>query len=283
MPRFGTLAAAGFRQNYAGNTFRLDGKTALRANTSAAAIKALTGTNTDGLYYINLPTVGVQQVYCIMNSGADGGGWMMAMKATTGNTFQFQTPYWTAVNTLNTTSIDRTDADAKFDTMNYYQAKDMMALWPDISTVGGGLGTGHPYNCWSWLYNNFCTTYTSRNAGPTGPRSTLINLFNTASYQFVQDAKTWNGWDPGVFSSQNDIRFYGINWQDNYSSRWGFGWNEHGGGLYPSGNTGSDDACGGIGMSLSTHDHPEPSAGDVFNCCGAAGINRSARVEIYVR
>jgi len=52
-----------------------DGSTEALAATSAAAIKALTGTTTDGVYWINIPTVGPIQLYCDMST--DGGGWMM--------------------------------------------------------------------------------------------------------------------------------------------------------------------------------------------------------------
>ena len=51
-----------------------DGTSSARAATSATAIKSLTGTTTDGLYWINLPTVGATQVYCDMNTSS--GGWM---------------------------------------------------------------------------------------------------------------------------------------------------------------------------------------------------------------
>ena len=44
-----------------------DGSTAARAGTSAVSIKALTGTNTNGIYWIDFPTVGPTQVYCIMD------------------------------------------------------------------------------------------------------------------------------------------------------------------------------------------------------------------------
>jgi len=52
----------------------LDGAASTRAATSATAIKSLTSTTTDGLYWINLPTVGPTQLYCDMNTS--GGGWM---------------------------------------------------------------------------------------------------------------------------------------------------------------------------------------------------------------
>lgn len=295
MPVLGSFAG-GSRRGYGGS----GGIRGLSAgNPAASALDAKgSGATTDGIYYINLPTVGVTPVYCIMNSGADGGGWMMAMKATTGTTFNFNATYWTTANTLTPADTTRNNADAKFDTMNYYPAKDIMALFPDITTNGGSLGS-NPYSCWSWLENNF-------NGGST---STLINFFNTAGTyanagtpstgnyggKFIKDAKTFSGWQAGIFSSQADVRFYGFNYKNiglsyggNGNTRWGFGWNENGEGLYTSpatmaggGASGSNDVWGGIGMDAGGGNY---SAGDVISCCqDSTGINRSARVEIYIR
>jgi hypothetical protein len=275
-----------------------DGLSSATAGISAVAIKAQTGTNADGTYWINLPTVGPTQVYCIMNSAVSGGGWMMAMKATRGTTFSFTSTHWTTVTTLNSTNNNRADGDAKFNTMNYYAATDIMALFPDITTNGGSLGTNNPFSCWSWLESNF-----------NGSATTLINFFNTAGTyanggtpstgnyggKFIKDAKTFSGWQSGIFSSQVDIRFYGFNFKNSGlsyggagSSRWGFGWNENGEGLYSSpatmatgGATGSNDVWGGIGMDSNGGSY---SAGDLISCCqDTTGINRSARVEIYIR
>jgi hypothetical protein len=55
-------------------TGTLDGSSPQRAGVSAAAIKALTSTTTDGYYWINLPVVGPTLVYCDMNTAS--GGWM---------------------------------------------------------------------------------------------------------------------------------------------------------------------------------------------------------------
>lgn len=52
-----------------------DGSTRELAETSASLIKTNTGLSTDGIYWINLPTLGPTQMYCDMNT--DGGGWMM--------------------------------------------------------------------------------------------------------------------------------------------------------------------------------------------------------------
>jgi len=242
---------------------------------SAVFIKAQTNTNTDGMYWITLngtPT----QIYCIMNSAADGGGWMLAMKATnSGSTFQYGANYWTTTNTLNPSDVTRSNADAKYDTFNYYASKDIMAVWPDILTTGGGFGTSpstNPFGCWTWLENNY-------NGGTT---QTLVNWFGTTAgnRRFIRLAKSSNSWQNGIFSSQSDINFYGFNWTDNYNARWGFGWNENGGGSWPGGNTGSDDVGGGIGLSGGQ----TWSAGDYISCCNdSTGINRQARVEVYVR
>ena len=277
-------------------SIKRDGSSYAAAATSAAAIKTLTGTTTDGLYWIDLPTVGPQEVYCLMNTSANGGGWMLAMKATRGTTFNYSANYWTTNNTLNPAYTNRTDQDAKFDVMNYFESKDILALWPDITTNGGGLGS-NPYSCWSWLKNDF----------NDGTRITPISFFNTAGTyntgtvntagnyggKFIGLAKSSSSWQSGVFSSQDSINFYGFNFKNypgygNFKTRWGFGWNENGEGNYAtpaslagSGYAGSDDVGGGIGMDTSFGSY---SAGDYIGCCqDSTGINRSARVEIYVR
>ena len=239
------------------------GQTAATAAGSAIEIQKANPAAADGVYWINLPTVGAQQIYCLMDKRYDGGGWMMALKATRGTTFVYSSSYWTTTNVLNeTTQLNRNDADAKFHTFNYFQSKDLLAIWPDIGEGGSIRGLSN----WIWLENNF---YSDRIALPT--------FFSSNTRWFIGDAKLSDKWQNGVFSSQTDIRFYGFNWNDNLPSRWGFGWNENGGGLFPNGNEGSDDVMGGIG-------HSGASAGDQINCCAdTTGINRSARVEMYVR
>lgn len=265
-----------------------DGSSAVRAAPSAQYIKNLTGTNTDGVYWINLPVVGPTQVYCLMNSAVNGGGWMMMMKATRGATFQYSSSHWTTVTTLNPGENNRNDGDAKFHTMNYFPAKDLLALWPDVpsnfngSTTGGSINLSANYNNWTWLQNNF----------NNGIRITPINFWNSVDRLFLGDANNFSG-KGTAFSSQIDVRFYGFNFrnipevnQSNTSarvkSRWGFGWNENGGGLYPNGNMESDDVSGGIGVNSDRLGNY--SAGDIIACCqNYTGINRTARVEIYVR
>jgi hypothetical protein len=261
------------------------------ASFSSASDLVAAGIRTDGVYNINLPTVGITPVYCLLDNKWDGGGWMMALKAKRGNTFQYGSSYWTTTNTLNPTDVTQNDGDAKYNTFNYFSAKDLMARWPDILTSGGGIsGTG----TWTWLENNF----------NNGTRQTLVSFFGTPSNRtytsgyggtgyFIKDAKTSSNWSGSIFSSQSDIRFYGFNYQQynnlnsNYKARWGFGWNENGEGLFTSAsnvtNIGTNDVLGGIGLGDNGL-NKNYSAGDYIACCqDNTGINRAARVEIYVR
>ncbi len=250
---------------YSGSAGKL-GSTSALAASSAAEIKAAHPEASDGIYWINLPTVGATQVYCLMDNKWDGGGWMMMLKATRGTTFAYGSGHWTGVNTLNTGNmLNRDDGDGKSHVMNYFAAKDMLAVWPDI----GEGGCIRNQNNWTWLQNNFYD----------GNRVTPIWLWANVNRRFFGDALSYCGWGSGIWATQNDIRFYGYNWTDNMNARWGFGWNENGGGLYPYGYTGSDDVSGGIGMSYNSY-----SAGDAISCCNnRGGYNRSMRVELYVR
>lgn len=259
---------------------------------SAIAIKAMNPTTPDGVYWINLPTAGPTKTYCIMDSAYDGGGWMLSMKATRGTTFNFGASYWTTTNLLNQTNLNLDDGDAKYNSFNYYEGADLMARWPDISAGGsiGGVGA------WTWLEKSF-------NRNRNSNRTNLVDFFTLAGTftdgyggYFIQDAKTFSGWGNGTFSSQVDIRFYGMNFDghplyfgpDKTRCRWGFGWNENGEGLYVNPATlannpyaGSNDVGGGIGMDVQFGNY---SAGDYIGCCNdTTGINRSARVEVYIR
>jgi len=260
------------------------GLTQANPASSAAAIKAAYPYAPDGVYWIDLPTSGATRTYCLMDDAYDGGGWMLMLKATTGTTFQYSANYWTTDNTLNSTLTSEDDGDAKFDVMNKFEAKDMMAIWPDIqlnsgSIIGGDRG-------WTWLQNDFYG----------GTRITPISFWNTVDRYFLGDAKLFSGWASGIFSSQTDVRFYGFNYRNDQAIdrpgprvRWGFGWNENNNPplLFPNANMGSDDVTGGIGLNGNqqrTTAEYKYSAGDIIGCCqDTSGINRSARVLLFVR
>jgi len=239
---------------------------------SCLDIKNSTGTNTNGTYTISLNVAGTitnTQVYCLMDSAMSGGGWTLTMKAPRNSTsFPYSSNYWTSANTLNTSNLGNVTTDAtnaKFNTFNYLSGTEMLAIFPDAG-INGGSVTGHSYG-WTWK-----TTI------PSGPKTPLA-IFSGPAEQFVSDAFTFGGFDTRIWTRQADIRFYGFNYNGNQKARWGFGWNENGGGLWPNGIRGSDDATGGIGLY-----HGSFSAADGSFCCTlSTGLNRSMSFETYIR
>ena len=259
------------------NTLNPDGSSIARAASSCKFIKDRYPASIDGVYYINLPTAGTKQVYCLMDNKYNGGGWMMAMKATRGaaptyasTTFNFDANYWYTANTLNPSETNRNDGDAKFDVMNYYGATDLLALWPDIDNVGSESGSIDNLLDWSWVQNSF----------NNGTATTLIAMFPASPTQSTKvtsnnntGTMTFDGFGT-PFSKQTGFTFYGFNYLGNAATkvRWGFSWNNET-------DQGSNDVSGGIGMASGSY-----SAGDKVTCCSATtGINRNARVEVYVR
>lgn len=250
---------------YSGGVWRqsvrkLDGSTAARAAVSAAAILQVNPSATDGVYWINLPTVGPTQVYCAMGSGfAGGGGWMLAMKATQGTTFNYSSGHWTSTSTLNETAqLNRNDADMKNHVFNYFNASTFMAFFPDLNNGGQTSGAG---SGWHWIQG--------------GQSTTALNRFQNSG-QISGNPRGENMWSGSGFSAQGGFQWYGFNYTGNGSARvrWGFGWNNEG-------DQSSNDVSGGIGMD---GNYGSLSAGDRINCCESTrGVNRAARFEIWVR
>ena len=165
--------------------------------------------SSDGVYWINLPTVGATQCYCLMDSNYDGGGWTLAMKASNGTTFKYSANYWTTSNTLNETNVNRDDGDAKYEVMNHFLAKDMMAIFPDVQNIGTESGSIDNLTAWSWLENNF---YNS------GSRITLLSIFSGSTVTLSSDPRNeFDGFNSTYFSYQNGYKFYGFN--KSYSNR----------------------------------------------------------------
>jgi hypothetical protein len=271
-----------------------DGSSVAKAAPSAKYLVEK-GFTSNGAYWIDLPVVGPTKVYCILDPIYAGGGWMMMMKATQGTTFGYDSNHWTTATVLNPNDTTRNDSDAKFNTMNYFEAQDIMAIWPDIQN-GGSINASQLG--WTWLAENFNGAGNANKIAPINFFSKTYPMTSFGGGKFIMDAKTFSGWKNGIFSSQPDIQFYGFNYVSypyggvsHGKVRWGFGWNENGEGLYslqPSTSTpyiGSNDVSGGIGMGgVWGVNGTNYSAGDVVHCCNdSTGINRKARVEVYIR
>jgi hypothetical protein len=240
-------------------------------NSSCLDIKTQTGTNTNGEYTIALNVGGSvvnTQVYCLMDSAMDGGGWTMVMKsAQNSTTFNYSANYWTTANVLNETDASAALSDSKYNTFNYLAATNMLAVFPDIninsfgSTERGSID-GHNYG-WTW-----------KQSVPSGPK-TALGVFSGVDKQYVSLPAAFNGHNGTIFTEQEGFKWYGFNYPGGghqLKVRWGFGWNNEG-------DEGSNDVSGGIGLSSRSY-----SAGDVFNCCRTSiGVNRSMAMQMYVR
>lgn len=151
--------------------------------TNAAQILAADPTSTNGVYWIDCNGVSTQ-IYCIMNSLYDGGGWMLLMKGPQGSTFQYSSTYWTDSTTvLNTTDTNLNNNDAKFAAFNSVTIKDVMAWWPDVGITGGSIPST-PY--WTWHVNNWY----SINFPLMTADTTVIN-----SQTYIASASSY--WDSG--------------------------------------------------------------------------------------
>ena len=117
-----------------------DGSTKERAANSALEIKRLTGTNTNGLYWIKPDaTSEAVQIFCIMDSNCNGGGWMLAIEGKINSVvFTYDSEYWTGTNTLargnntyfeGTSRYMDTSQDAKYVIYNTYPVKDCLAIF----------------------------------------------------------------------------------------------------------------------------------------------------------
>ena len=273
-----SFAAPGIARTYnmVGYVFYSLGTSSAFPAESARITKAISPTtNTDGVYYINVNGVSTA-TYCLMNSAWSGGGWMMLMKATRGTTFQFSSGYWTGVNTLNPAQTNRNDGDAKFDVMNYAMIKDVLAVWPDVGYTGGSIAS--PPDSWTWLVNNY---YSS------GTRATALTGFsatNTRDSPSYPDPTAFPGFSTSIWSSQTPSKKHVFGGGTHLGAinnvvRWGFVFNENN-----PGDFSSSDAAGGIGLGISWGGSaPNYSGGDFYGCCGAVGLNRSMRVEMYGR
>jgi hypothetical protein len=244
---------------------------------SAKIIKALNGTNTDGVYYINCNGVS-EPTYCLMNDKYDGGGWMMLMKATRSNTFVYGANYWTTANTLNATDVTRTDGDAKYNAFNYKPIKDILAIWPDISpsvytnNFGNQGGSFFVEDGWVWELTNW----------NGASAATALAGFQTSRTVNPQAPAEFNGFGP-MWSTQSPTAHHVIGGATHLShagggmARWGFVFSDTG----DYSGQGSDCFCG-IGLGT-----VQISAGDYNNGPGSwvinYGLNRTARVEMFGR
>ena len=196
------------------------GSTQSNPGSSAASIKALSGTTTDGWYWVTLPTVGATYVYCDMNT--NGGGWMLAAKVYT-DTSRFNgysSTDWTTVGLFNQIQGPTYAGHIKSDVFNYW-----------VTTVGLRLCTGTVTNN---LYENWVgySMVSLMNA-------TTQNSQNTRS-QWLAFIEAGGGTAASNFSGQPNCNQAGTNKNYNYNARIGISMNNEG-------DCSSNDSAAGFG------------------------------------
>jgi hypothetical protein len=292
---------------------------------SAQEIKQSTGMNMNGQYWImvnGVPTL----TYCIMDSAMSGGGWMMAMKGRkTSSGFGYSSAYWTNTATTGEAYPERwqannsnRDIDAKYGVFAYNKGNQIMALFPEQTTYAGGATNAlNATYGFSWIETTTAgRTWTSSDGdsyatdlrtwgGPNGSScvsgaTTLTNLFTNSnrcvfrkvSATYSASESPYSAIGDGLFYSQTQIRFFGINYGSNTSgnmalARWGFGWNEN-----SSTFEGSNDGSSGIGLAYQSY---SIQTGSINGCCatqigisggslaGPSGTGRNIPFEMYIR
>jgi len=201
-----------------------------------------------------------------MNPGVAGGGWMMAIKGTKGDTFKYKSSHWTTATTLNPTDTTRNDGDAKFNVFNYYPATDWLAIFPDVPS-GGSISGG--YGGWTWYAAN-----------PVKATRSLVDFFASNTQVMISSTpRSTSYYSSSIWSSQGGFQWFGANYKNpsmccglgTKQLRWGFAFNNEG-------NESSNDVSGGIGMNTRAC-----SAGDYSYFRGNTGDDRCMRFEWYVR
>lgn len=292
-----------------------DGSTREKAAVSAVAIKQLTCTNKNGLYWI-LPKNGnvanAKQIYCIMDDKfTNGGGWMLALKgAKNSSAFVFNSQHWTTNTVLNDTVQDHEGfSDAKYDIYNYYEARECCAIFDKNDTNGELTYPDKPDYGYIWYStfnggkaisllnfytpindrNNSNYIYTSANGNLNYVKSWMLDRGLLGQYviydYFIStivdsDCKNRLPLNRKIFSHQEAFKAFGFNviprgW--NHAVRWGATFNENTGPYDGLPNT-NDVSCG-IGLLNRNY-----SAGDAIGCCqSTTGTNASVGFKWFIR
>ena len=292
-----------------------DGSTREKAAVSAEAIKKLTCTNRNGLYWIlpkNGNTADAKQIYCIMDDKfANGGGWMLALKgAKNSSEFIFNSSRWTTNNVLNDNLQNHEDfTDAKYDIYNYYEAKECCAIFDKNDTNGQLTYPDKPDYGYIWystfnggnpisLLNFYTPTnnkhksnyvYTSQNDNLEYVTRWMLDRGLLGTYYqysyFIRDIVDVDEFKKSplnrkIFSHQEAFKAFGFNvipngW--NHAVRWGATFNENTG--PHDGLPNSNDVSCGIGLENRNY-----SAGDAIGCCqSTAGTNASMGFKWFIR
>ena len=261
------------------------GKTPETAGLSAEDIKNISCTNENGIYWIKNPDTGVaNQVYCIMDSECEGGGWMLAMKgANNSDVFSYNGKngknYWISSEVLNQNDLNYNyNGDAKYEIFNYYKVSKCLALF-DSTDTNGNINKGK-YG-WRWIETNFYDGNTSLKDFFAGSKS-QFSYYSSGNYNLIT-AKGYDStyvkmlskdnfnnkfinddyYSDKIWARQSTFKAVGFNimpLSNKHNVRWGGSFNQDQGGIPDS-----NDVSGGIGLNAE-----QWNAGNCQHCCEEA-------------
>ena len=186
----------------------LDGSTEAKANTSAEAIKTLTSTTTNGVYWIKPTGVSTAyQAYCNMNIG---GGIILSAKIDSGSSsiWHWNSNLWTSNNNYNSSEYNVNSGHAKLQPAqdfpaNYlYVTNDDMTRWCRFDLASETTGF---HNIWSGNNTSF-----SVSGSTVGTHVSVANV--ETDHGTFSDART-DVTSSGARSTL--LGYYTPNWQKN--------------------------------------------------------------------
>lgn len=166
-------------------TFTTDGSTSARAGVSAVLIKQITGTTTDGLYYIRPNNAGpVQQIYCDMNT--DGGGWMMMARShpTTGPSSGWG---WTGDTIGTVTDFTSAYQAGWYTKFHNYGGTFSEWIFGNRANVNNNTWGPFVYKRFNFDYNTFITADTQQSADYATLKSN-VTVYGTTAPPGMQGA-----------------------------------------------------------------------------------------------
>jgi hypothetical protein len=285
----------------------LDGSSQATAAPSAAAINALNpGGFTNGIYWINLPTVGPTQVYCNMEyvDPVHGRGWMLAGKVDGGSTyFNIVSSNWSNVTTTGNATTINDSANMKSNVWNYFPHSVLSMSYQNGNPSSTNWFTfTHNLNItmnavFSWdNVNNGFISFTEYAANVTSA-ATPLNYSTKVGYGNIGGAPYGAVglnvfMTPGTGGARRNASFAADNVAGSGTRIGYLGDNTAGGPVWPGQNGGPDDFALGIGIqscydarSCNVFDSTSPATHSRWDAQGWTAINnfRPVNPHIWVR
>lgn len=167
------------------------GLTSSSPGTSAAQIKEVTGTNTNGMYWINLGNgQGTQQIYCIMDSAVNGGGWMVLYATPAGATSQ---TYRVSADRENASVLSNPFTENY--SLNYAKRSGVRAICSQSQSLiysgpsnwmrlGGYVWDSSTHSAGNFSFENSFSAVTSNGTADNSVRVGMINYNNSGGGDF---------------------------------------------------------------------------------------------------